>query len=552
MKREWVNFAVRRRGAWKARFTLTTLFAVAALAQTSTNINLNLVIGNTNNTWSNDLLLAQTGSVASLGNAALVLTGSFAPITNSGITGPLQMTFELAFNEVDTMAISFNSSDPNLLFNLPATVSGGMITGGTGAYAGATGSLDLTISAGTTSGSGRVTTQNGTTALTLTNFHGYCCGALNRERDYFTAPVTLDGGSLGNAPGTMVGYYYFMPAPGMVFGTITINFNSTDSLTLWFGYPLTPGAGTAAPNSYNGIISGGTGKYANAMGTLNYITAGKGCTSPGNACYNVTGTLTTVPGAAVITQIKTVYGWPQIAFNTWLEIHGQNLVPADTPSTGVDWSNAPEFANGQMPMQLGPVSVTFGPLGALGPGYIYFYCSAKTNPNCADDQINVLAPLLPTNYPSPWRVIVNNNGVPIANVSSFRGAPSPAFLSFDAPGHIAARHQDASVVGSSSLFPGLSTPAKAGEIISLYGTGLGPPTGGGLVAGSAIQSGSLPLPLSCSISGTNAQAVGALVSPGLYQVNLTIPQGVPVGDDPVLCVYGGSASTFPGALIAVQ
>jgi uncharacterized protein (TIGR03437 family) len=540
------------RSGWKTRFTLTTLFAVAALAQTSTNINLNLVIGDVSTTWSNELLLAQTGSVGSLGNAALVMTGSFAPITDSGITGPLQMTFELAFNEVDTIAISFNSSNPNLLFNLPATVSGGIITGGTGAYAGATGSIDLTISGGTTSGSGTMTTQKGTIPLTLTNFHGQCCAAPNRERDYFSAPVTL-GGSLGDAPGTMVGYYYFMPAPGMGFGTITINFSSTDSLILWFGYPLTSGAGASVAPTFNGIISGGTGKYANAMGTLNYTLAGKGCTAPGTGCWGVTGTLTTVPGA-VITQIRTIYGWPQIAFNTWLEIHGHNLVPADTPSTGVDWSDAPEFANGQMPTHLGPVSVSFGPgpaLGGLGPGYIYFYCSAKTNPNCADDQINVLAPLLPTNYPSPWRVIVNNNGVPIADISAFRSAPSPALFSFDAPGHIAARHQDASLVGPASLFPGLSSPAKAGEIISLYGTGFGVPAGGGIVAGSATQSGSLPFPASCSVSGINAQAVGALVSPGLYQFNLTIPQGLPVGDNPVLCVYGGYP-TFPGALIAVQ
>ena len=90
-----------------------------------------------------------------------------------------------------------------------------------------------------------------------------------------------------------------------------------------------------------------------------------------------------------------------------------------------------------------------------------------------------------------------------------------------------------------------------GRIISLYGTGFGVPAGGGIVAGSATQSGSLPAQLSCSVSGTSAQAVAALVSPGSYQVNLTVPTGVPAGDNPVLCVYG-SAATFPGALIAVQ
>lgn len=148
-------------------------------------------------------------------------------------------------------------------------------------------------------------------------------------------------------------------------------------------------------------------------------------------------------------------------------------------------------------------------------------------------------------------VVVNNNGVPIAAKSSLRSELSPAFLSFDAPGHVAARHQDATLVGPASLYPGLSTPAKAGEIISLYGTGFGVPGGGGIVAGSATQNGSLPAQLNCWVSGTSAQAVAALVSPGLYQVNLTIPKGVPAGDNPVLCTYDG-VPTFPGALIAIQ
>ena len=111
-------------------------------------------------------------------------------------------------------------------------------------------------------------------------------------------------------------------------------------------------------------------------------------------------------------------------------------------------------------------------------------------------------------------------------------------------------------MGSASLYPGLSTPATAGETISLYGTGFGNPAGGGLVAGSATQSGDLvTAALSCWVGGLSAQAVGALASPGLYQINLTIPQGVPSGDNPVFCLYAGAGAenpTFPGALIAVQ
>jgi uncharacterized protein (TIGR03437 family) len=113
-----------------------------------------------------------------------------------------------------------------------------------------------------------------------------------------------------------------------------------------------------------------------------------------------------------------------------------------------------------------------------------------------------------------------------------------------------ARHLDASLVGPSTLYPGSSTPARAGETISLYGTGFGP-ISAGIVAGSSSQSGPLEGLLYCWVSGFSAKAAGALVSPGLYQINLTVPQGVPSGDNPVACVYAFYA-TFPGALVAVQ
>lgn len=523
--------------------------AAIVLAQTSTNINVNLTFNGGGPNSSNTLTLAQTGSVGALGNATLVMTSNSGPIGNNGGTGPVQVTFELAFNQIDTIAISFTESDPNFASPTTVTMSGGTITGGAGAYAGATGSLDLTnvkdfpgaaLSNSTTTGSGTLIVGGKTTPLTLTNFRGLCCGWATREEDYYVMTFSASG-NLGNGTGTSKAYYYGNAPNGKpkTTGAATVTFNSTDSLTL--GFTFTPDGSGAPPSTFGGNILGGTGKYANAVGGLNWTNTSKG--------FSATGTMTTNPGP-MITRVKTIYGLPQIAFNTWLEIHGNNLVPADTPSSGVDWGKAPDFADGMLPTQLGPVGVGFG--GGLAPGYIYYYCSAKTNPNCADDQINVLAPLLGLNDPAPMPVSVLNNGVPIATTAAFRERLSPAFLSFDAKGHIAARHLDSSLMAPASLYPGLSTPAKAGETISLYATGLGAPVDVDLVDGSATQSGNLSnAGLSCWISGLNAQAVGALVSPGLYQINLTIPQGVPSGDNPVVCIYN-FYPTFPGSLIAVQ
>jgi uncharacterized protein (TIGR03437 family) len=57
--------------------------------------------------------------------------------------------------------------------------------------------------------------------------------------------------------------------------------------------------------------------------------------------------------------------------------------------------------------------------------------------------------------------------------------------------------------------------------------------------------------LDCYISAVHAHTVGALVAPGLYQFNITIPTDVKSGDNPLNCVYNVTP-TFPGALIAVQ
>jgi uncharacterized protein (TIGR03437 family) len=257
-------------------------------------------------------------------------------------------------------------------------------------------------------------------------------------------------------------------------------------------------------------------------------------------------TITPVNGP-VITSVQTANGLSQLATNTWLVIKGTNLVPANTPAGGANWSNAPDFANGQMPTQLGGISVMVN----AAPAYSYFYCSAATDPSCASDQINVLAPLLGTgSISSPSTVTVTSNGVTSAPFLALKSHSSQAFLTFDLVGHVAAVHLDGTLVGPTSLYPGASTPAKPGEIISVYGVGFGNPMSGTIVAGSATQTGPLTS-IFCWVGGLTANSVGALISPGLYQINITIPNTVPSGDNLLNCLYNVQP-TYGGALIAVQ
>jgi uncharacterized protein (TIGR03437 family) len=245
---------------------------------------------------------------------------------------------------------------------------------------------------------------------------------------------------------------------------------------------------------------------------------------------------------SAITSVTTAFASPVIAQNTYIVIKGLNLVPANTPASGAIWSSAPSFASGLMPTQLGGVSVTVN----NKPAFVYFYCSAATDPACTQDQLNILTPLDNTIGPVP--VVVTSGAVSSPQFTANMQAVAPSFLLFSTAGYVAATHLNNTLVGPASLYPGSSTPARPGEQIALYAVGFGLPTNA-LVNGSASQSGSLPVLPVCQVGGAPAAlAFAGLISPGLYQLNLTIPATAANGDNAVSCTYGGS-TTPAGDLI---
>jgi uncharacterized protein (TIGR03437 family) len=259
----------------------------------------------------------------------------------------------------------------------------------------------------------------------------------------------------------------------------------------------------------------------------------------------VMNTLAAAPKAkSAIASVRTSWGGTTIAQNTYIEIKGVNLVPANTPAAGVIWSSAPSFANGQMPTALGPVSVTVNGK----PAFVYFYCSVVTSAACTADQIDVLTPL--DNTVGQVQIVVTNGSTSTAPFAATLAAVVPTFLLFNPLGPIVATHTNYNLLGSGALYPGYSTPAKPGETVVLYAVGFGLPTTA-IANGSAIQSGSLPSVPSCQIAGAQASVIAALVSAGLYQLNLTIPASVQSGDRAVVCTYQDE-TTQAGAFITVQ
>src|SRR5271169_2253683 len=148
-------------------------------------------------------------------------------------------------------------------------------------------------------------------------------------------------------------------------------------------------------------------------------------------------------------------------------------------------------------------------------------------------------------------VVVTNNGTATASFTTQAQSLSPSFFVFNGGPYVAATHSNGTYLGPSTLYPSLTTPAKPGEIIVLYGNGFGA-TSTPVVSGSVTQSGSLPVMPIIKVGGIAATVQFAgLVFPGQYQFNVAIPSNLADGDQPVTAIYNNQ-STQTGTLITVQ
>src|ERR1017187_2567727 len=142
-------------------------------------------------------------------------------------------------------------------------------------------------------------------------------------------------------------------------------------------------------------------------------------------------------------------------------------------------------------------------------------------------------------------------------VSSTEAAFSPAMFMFGPLGQkyvAAVRNSDSQYIGPTNLYPGLTVPAKAGDIIDLYGTGFGPtnPT----TSFGETFSGAPPTvnTVTCTLGGVPAavyQGTGYLIYPGEYQIAITVPPGLPSGDNLIVLRVGG-VTTQANAYLTVQ
>ena len=234
---------------------------------------------------------------------------------------------------------------------------------------------------------------------------------------------------------------------------------------------------------------------------------------------------------------------------------GQAVAPGSLVSIfGTDFASQTAMADSiPLSTSLGGVSVTFNNVAAPMVGV---FPQAANNPA----QINAQVPwnALPDGVDSgSVNVVVTRNGVSSSPraIQVARVAPGIFSTQFGV-GQAIAINLNGSLAAATGAIPGLATePARIGGTFLILATGLGPvdpPVASGAAAGATLRrAATLPVVL---IGGVAARVDFAGLTPefpGVYQLNVVVPDGVTPGNAVPLQLRTGGITTTDQVTMAV-
>lgn len=256
---------------------------------------------------------------------------------------------------------------------------------------------------------------------------------------------------------------------------------------------------------------------------------------PGAAFQAISVTLNVLPGANAPSITSIVNGASfQVGFSpsAWVTIQGANL-----SRTARTW-RGDEIVEGRLPTSLDGIRVNIN-----GRAAFVYYISPT--------QLNVQAPADDDGLPDrPVEVeVVTPDGSMRTTAVMKRVAPGL----FTITGRYAAAiHPDGTLVGPEGMIPGTAShPARPGDVVLLYTTGLGatdpsvPP--GRVVTAPATLRDAVVVTVGGAQAGVS---YAGLVGAGLYQINLVVPE-VADGDQAAVVQVGGVQSQN-GVLLTVR
>jgi uncharacterized protein (TIGR03437 family) len=280
-------------------------------------------------------------------------------------------------------------------------------------------------------------------------------------------------------------------------------------------------------------------------------------TPQGDYVYTVSQTLSnagtcSLPGVPVFNNLMNAASF-QAAFSSGSLV---SIFGTAFQTSGRERTAGPgDYVNGGYPTELSCVGVE-----VTGPGLTQAVSLPITYVSFG--QINAQMPEFSGTGPVMLTVTLNPGSMSglnsaVATLNSLEPF-APAFFVFPNSMSIAAEEAvTGTIVADSSVVAGAS-PAKPGDIVSLYGTGFGdvnPPVAAGLLATGMAT---LTNPITVTIGGQTVAPSDVLyagLSPGsisgLYQFNVRIPTSAPTGAVPVIISIGG-IETQSDATIPIQ
>lgn len=245
---------------------------------------------------------------------------------------------------------------------------------------------------------------------------------------------------------------------------------------------------------------------------------------------------------------EAAVGGTNIAAGSYISIYGTNLADAlyvgNSALIPAPYVGGDKFPFYPYPMNLDGVTVSFDVPGAYDgkpadyngyPGYFTFVSQGGT-------QLNVQIPWELQGATSAL-VKVTVDGTVDSNVVTIPLVTYAPQL-FQNSGIVAAI--DATTYAANPAAIWTSNPAHAGDVVELYGNGLGP-VNNQPASGAKWSSGALPTtksPCTVTVGGQNAPVAYCGLSgyPGEYQINVTVPAGLAAGNQPVVLTTGGVSS----------
>jgi uncharacterized protein (TIGR03437 family) len=319
------------------------------------------------------------------------------------------------------------------------------------------------------------------------------------------------------------------PSAAQITSGSSLQFSASDTASLnpAVRWSLNPALGVISPS----------GLYTAPVGIAAATSVAVTATAFADTSKQASVNLTINPSSQTLPAIAAVQNGasflPGFSQGSWITIKGTNLAGTTRIWTGAD------FVGPNLPTEIDNASVTVDGKAA----YVYYV---------SPTQLNVLAPA--DTAQGTVQVQATYAGQTSVAVSAVESAFSPALFMFGPLGqkYVAAVRSDGQYIGPANLYPGVTVPAQAGNIILLYGTGFGPTNP--ITNFGQTFSGAPPTTntVTCTIGGVNTPVQFAgLVAPGEYQINIQVPSGLPSGDNLVVLKVGG-VTTQANAYLTMQ